>query len=229
VTTGGSTFPQILSNEHSDWGPSAYDRRHRFTLAYVWPVPYSHRNTFLRALTDAWQWSGIATIESGTPNTVEIGFDNILNGHVNSRPDLSNPAAPLTSLGVDGGDFGIPGFTPGVFYPFACWDNGTLPCNPAPASTFHFIVPNGVPGNVGRNSLYGPGQIYFDTAIERDFPIHVWRVENQTLSFRVDLFNALNQPNLFTPSYTMTDINFDNTAITINGGREIKLWLKYSF
>ncbi|HXC33271.1 MAG TPA: carboxypeptidase regulatory-like domain-containing protein [Verrucomicrobiae bacterium] len=229
VTTGGSTFPQILSNEHSDWGPSAYDRRHRFTLAYVWAVPYSRRNTFLRALTDAWQWSGIATIESGTPNTVEIGFDNILNGHVNSRPDLSNPAAPLTSLGVDGGDFGIPGFTPGVFYPFACWDNGTLPCNPAPASTFHFIVPNGVPGNVGRNSLYGPGQIYFDTAIERDFPIHVWRVENQTLSFRVDLFNALNHPNLFTPSYTMTDINFDNTAITINGGREIKLWLKYSF
>jgi hypothetical protein len=27
----------------------------------------------------------------------------------------------------------------------------------------------------------------------------------------------------------MTDINFNNTAITIQGGREIKLWLKYSF
>jgi hypothetical protein len=29
----------------------------------------------------------------------------------------------------------------------------------------------------------------------------------------------------------MTDINFNNTAITINsnGGRQIKFWLKYSF
>jgi hypothetical protein len=86
-----------------------------------------------------------------------------------------------------------------------------------------------VPGNAGRNSLFGPGQIYFDTAIQRDFPVHVWKRENQVFSFRADLFNALNHPNLFTPTYTMNDLNFNNTAITIKGGREIKLWLKYSF
>jgi outer membrane receptor protein involved in Fe transport len=227
--TGETSFSQVLSNEHSDWGPSAFDRRHRFTLAYVWQVPRLGQNAFLRALTGAWQWSGIATVESGTPNTVEIGFDNLLNGHINSRPNLSNPDAPLNSFGVDGGDFGLPGFTPGVFYPFGCWDAGTSPCNAQPASTFHFIVPNGVPGDVGRNSLYGSGQIYFDTAIQRDFAFHPWRLKSQTLSFRADLFNAFNHPNLFTPSYTMTDINFDNTAITINGGRQIKLWLKYLF
>jgi len=225
----GSTYSQILTDQHSDWGPSAYDRRHRFTVAYVWQAPYSHHNAFLRALTDRWDWSGIATVESGTPNTVEIGFDNIINGHVNSRPDLANPAAPLTALGVDGGDFGVPGFVPGMYYPFNCWDLGTSPCAAQPFNTIHFVVPNGGPGNVGRNSLFGPGQIYFDTAIQRDFPVHFWKLENQTLSFRADLFNALNHPNLFTPSYMMTDINFNNTAITINGGREIKLWLKYSF
>ena len=118
---------------------------------------------------------------------------------------------------------------PGMYYNFACWDNGTTPCPAQPASTFHFIVPANVPGNVGRNSLYGPGQIYFNTAIQRDFPIHLWKIDHQTLSFRVDLFNALNHPNLFTPSYTMNDPNFNNTAITTSGGRQIKLWLKYSF
>ena len=87
----------------------------------------------------------------------------------------------------------------------------------------------GPPGNVPRNSLFGPGQVYFDTAIQRDFPIHFWKLENQTLSFRAEMFNAFNHPNLFTPSYTMTDSNFNNTAITITGGRQIKLWLKYSF
>ncbi len=229
LTTGLSTFSQVLTNQRSDWGPSAFDRRHRFTLAYVWQVPYFHHNAFLRALTDQWDWSGIATIESGTPNTVEIGFDNIGNGHPNARPDLANPAAPLNSFGVDGGDFGVPGFVPGMYYPFSCWYNGTTPCAAEPFSTFHFVVPANVPGNVVRNSLFGPGQIYFDTAIQRDFPIHFWKLENQTLSFRMDMFNAFNHPNLFTPSYTMTDINFNNTAITINGGREIKLWLKYSF
>jgi hypothetical protein len=85
------------------------------------------------------------------------------------------------------------------------------------------------PGNVGRNSIHGPGQVYFDTAVQRDFPVHFWKMEGQKLSLRIELFNALNHPNLFTPSYTITDSNFDNTAITINGGREIKLWLKYAF
>ena len=99
-TTGSSTFSQILTNQRSDWGPSAFDRRHRFSAAYVWQVPHSHHNAFLRALTDAWQWSGMATIESGTPNTVSVGFDNNGNGHPNSRPDLANPSAPLNSLGI---------------------------------------------------------------------------------------------------------------------------------
>ncbi|HWZ54776.1 MAG TPA: carboxypeptidase regulatory-like domain-containing protein [Verrucomicrobiae bacterium] len=234
VTTGGATFSQILSNQHSDWGPSAYDRRHRFSILYDWPAPYFHRNAFLRALTDQWRWSGIATIETGTPNTVEVGFDNNGNLHGNSRPDLGNPAAPLNTFGINGADYSVPGFTPGKYYDYLCWYNdvfggaGTT-CTPKPVSSYHFVLPIETSGNVGRNSLFGPGQIYFDTAIQRDFPVHFWKRENQTFSFRADLFNALNHPNLFTPSYTMNDINFNNTAITIQGGREIKLWLKYSF
>jgi hypothetical protein len=229
ITTGVSAFPQILSNQHSDWGPSAYDRRHRFTVAYDWRIPYVHRNTFLRALTDAWSWSGFATVETGTPNTVAVGFDNIGNGHFGARPDLSNPSAPLNALGIDGGDFGVPGFLAGHYYPFLCWWFGTSPCNEAPANTFHFIVPNERAGNVGRNTIFGPGQVYFDTAIQRDFPVHFSKLENQTLSFRADLFNAFNHPNLFTPSDSMIDPNFNNAAITIEGGREIMLWVKYSF
>jgi hypothetical protein len=235
LSTGLSSFSQVLTNQHSDWGPSAFDQRHRFSVAYVWEIPYFHNNGFLRALTDRWQWSGIASIESGTPNTVEIGFDNIGNGHANSRPDLANPAAPLNSLGVDGGDFGAPGLVPGQYYDFFCWfglfSGATTSCPSKPFNTFHFVVPNGRPGNLVRNSQFGPGQIYFDTSFQRDFPIHLWRFENQTLSFRTDLFNVFNHPNFFTPSYTMTDINFNNTAITINsnGGRQIKFWLKFSF
>ena len=65
VTTGGASYSQVLTNQHSDWGPSSFDRRHRFTVAYDWQVPYFHHNAFLRALTDKWDWSSLATIESG--------------------------------------------------------------------------------------------------------------------------------------------------------------------
>jgi outer membrane receptor protein involved in Fe transport len=234
TTTGLSSVAQVLTNQRSDWGPSAFDQRHRFSVAYVWKVPYFHHNAFLRALTDQWQWSGIATIETGTPNTVSVGFDNIGNGVPNSRPDLGSVSAPLNSFGYVGGDVSPPGqpYDPNSYYEFNCinaWFGGGPQCPAEPASTFHFIVPNTVPGNVGRNSLFGPGQIYFDTAIQRDFPIHFWKLNNQTLSFRTDMFNAFNHPNLFTPLYNMSDINFNNTAITINGGRQIKFWLKYSF
>jgi hypothetical protein len=153
-------------------------------------------------------------------------------------PSLSNPAAPIDMLGIDGGNL-FAGFTPGVIYDFVCATTTFGPCPSGPASDYHFIVPAqtlnsaglivGTPGNVPRNSIHGQGQVFFDTAIQRDFPVHFWKMDNQKLSLRIELFNAFNHPNLFTPSYTMTDTNFNNTAITINGGRQIKLWLKYSF
>ena len=64
-----------------------------------------------------------------------------------------------------------------------------------------------------------------DLAVIKNFKLN----ERFRLEFHAEAFNAFNHPNLFTPSYTMTDINFNNTAITISGGRQIKLWLKYSF
>jgi len=239
LAVGLSSYPQDLLNQKSDWGPSNFDQRHRFSIAYVWEVPYAHHNTFLKALTDQWEWSGIASVETGTPNSVLIGLPTTGNGHANGRPDLSNPNAPLNSFGIDGGNI-FAGFTPGVFYDFECATTTFGPCPSHPENFYHFVVQAqqltsngyfGPYGDVGRNSLFGPGQVYFDMAIERDFPVHFWKRESDKISFRAELFNALNHPNLFTPSYTMTDSNFDNTAVTINsgGGRRIKFWLKYSF
>jgi hypothetical protein len=230
TTTGSSSYAQDIPDQHSEWGPSTFDRRHRFTIAYIFQVPSFHRNALLRALTDQWDWTSISTIETGTPNTVTLDFDNFGNGHPNSRPNLANPSAPITSLGFDGGNLPLLGLpaAPGTF-DLNCLFFTSNTCSAEPISTFHFVWPNGVPGNVGRNTLFGPGQIYFDTSIQRDFPVHFWKLENQMIQFRTEFFNAFNHPNLFTPTYNMRDPNFANTAITINGGREIRIWLKYSF
>ena len=83
---------------------------------------------------------GVGATTGSTPNTVEVGFDSLVNFHTNARPDLSNPAAPLDMLGIDGGNL-FAGFTPGVIYDFVCATTTFGPCPSGPASDYHFIVP----------------------------------------------------------------------------------------
>jgi hypothetical protein len=242
-TTGLTSYAQILTCQKCDWGASAFDRRHRVVASYVWSLPYSRRNWIEKALTDRWQWSGIATFETGTPNTVSDGFDNIGNGHPGSRPNLGSRSVSITHNGGDGtlfttepspGDFEPLVPTPGTYFLITDACNPSVLVTPADctegaASSFHFLIPANGPGNVPRNSLYGPGQIYFDTSIERRFPIPIGKLENQSITFRTEFFNAFNHPNLFTPTYNLTDSLYAQTAPTITGGRVIKFWLRYDF
>ncbi|MGH9682219.1 MAG: carboxypeptidase regulatory-like domain-containing protein [Candidatus Acidiferrales bacterium] len=234
VSTGGSSVAQDVFNQAAEYGPSAFDRRHRFNISYVWDMPYSGRNWLTKALTDRWQWSSIATLETGTPDTVFDGFDVNGDGRTNDRPNIGNKSVPLDTNGIDGVQLGLTA-TPGTFFGLTqdCLGNTSL-CFPGPASSFHFLIPAGGNGTVGRNSLYGPGQVFWDTSIERRFPI----TERQSLMFRAEFFNVLNHGNLYTPTYDLLSPNFNDPAAFINsgssagdasGGRSIKFWLRYEF
>jgi carboxypeptidase family protein/TonB-dependent receptor-like protein len=230
TSTGGSSFAQNLADQNADYGPSAFDRRHRLVVSYVWNLPYSSGNWLLKALTNRWEWSGIATFNSGNPDTVFDGFDVNGDGHGgNDRPVVGNASLPITATGIDGAQLGSP-FIPGQFYSIPQCLNASVPvCNPEPASDFRFVIPSGGLGNAARNSIYGPGQMYYDTSIQRSFPFHIGRFENQSLTFRTDFFNAFNHPNTFTPGFNLVSPQYDATAATIFGGRQIKFWLKYDF
>ena len=228
TTTGATSYAQILDCQKCDWGASTFDRRHHFVIAYVWQMPAAKSNWITRALTDQWQWSGIATFETGTPNNVLDGFDNIGNGHPGSRPNLSNPNRPVTAIGIDTGAF-TNGVETGTDYALTqdCLNNGN--CVVEPASSFRFIVPASGPGNLGRNAAFGPGQAYFDTGIQRNFPFHLGAVENQDIMFRTEFLNAFNHANLYTPTYSMISPLYADAAATVEGQRVIRFWLKYSF
>lgn len=230
TTTGGSSFPQILSCQKCDWGPSALDRRQRLVISSVWALPYSKRNWVVKALTDRWQWSNITSFDSGAPDTAYDGLDVNQDGHSgNDRPFLGNASLPITDTGIDGSYLGL---TPGSLYSIPVCVYGPGPCNPEPTSSFRFYIPESAPGlvgNVGRNSIFGPGQIYSDQSIERKFPIPIGKLEDQSLTFRTEFFNAFNHPNLFTPTYNLISPIYDQTAPTISGGRTIKFWLIYQF
>jgi hypothetical protein len=88
-------------NQASDRGLSAYDRRQRFVMAYVWQVPYNHGDSLgmkaLRAVTGHWEWSGILTVQSGIPGTINTGADTNLD--LNSGDDRPNVADASLGLG----------------------------------------------------------------------------------------------------------------------------------
>jgi outer membrane receptor protein involved in Fe transport len=230
ITSGGSSFPQNLGNRSADRGLSPFDRRHRFSLAYVYDLPYVHNASNLalkavNAITRDWQTSGIISFQSGAPETVFDGFDVNNDGHSgNDRPNLGNPSAPFTSLGIDGTQFGFTA-TPGTFFPLQACLNGTPACVPTPASQFHFLIPDSGTGNLGRNTFISPGRQDWNLSVQRTFKLH----ERQSFLVRGEFFNAFNHPNTGIPTLNMLSSNFDNIARTINGGRIIKAWLKYSF
>lgn len=234
TSTGLSSFSQNLENQRSDWGLSAYDRRNRFVMTYIWDVPYPHSSAnmgmkVLSQVTRGWEWSGTATFQSGSPQTISDGFDAIGNGHPNARPNFGSASAPFTSIGIDGTQLGLTA-TPGTFFgPIQACLAGSAACVSGPASDFRFLIQAGGPGNVGRNTFIGPGQMFYDTAVQRSFRF----LERQSFTIRAEFFDAFNHPNLFTDggvnSYDLLSPNFGDIASTINDSRQMKFWLKYSF
>jgi hypothetical protein len=82
---------------------------------------------------------------------------------------------------------------------------------------------------VGRNTFISPGFQTYNLTVQRSFKIPVHDVQRQQLLLRGEFLNAFNHPNLGIPSLNLTGGNFLNEAGTINGGREIRILLRYSF
>jgi outer membrane receptor protein involved in Fe transport len=234
TTTGLSSFAQNLLDQKADYGLSAYDRRHRLVMTYIWDLPYIHGGDHLATkvlsqVTRGWQWAGTATFQTGAPETISDGFDVNGDGHAQDRPNLGNPSAPFTSVGIDGTQLGLT-TTPGTFFTVTqgCLAKAST-CMEQPASNFRYLIQASGFGNVGRNTFIGPGQVFYDTSVQRSFRF----LERQSLTFRTEFFNAFNHPHLFTDggvnSFNLLNSNFGNIASTINGNRQIKFWLKYSF
>ncbi len=236
TTSGGSSRVQDFANVANDKGLSAFHRKHRVALTYVYDIPTVKNEgmgwDILRAFTRDWQVSGTYFFQSGAPETIHIaGIDTNNDGNAfNGRPNLGSPDAPFTSVGIDGGLFGVPN-TPGFFFEvqnFLACDGVTIPCDPErPAGDFRFLVESGV-GNIGRNSIETNGRHDTTLGLLRTFNLP-FGPETSAFEFRTEFFNPLNHPNQGIPILDVLDADFGNNEITRFGGREIRFWLKWKF
>ncbi len=161
---------------------SNFDQRHVFNIGYVYDLPIFKGAGLAHKVLGGWEWSGITTIQTGTPYSIyNAGGSNAAGGTVpgdnagvgsgvatsgSSWPDIiGNPRSGIPPT-LAGNGFGPFYFNPSVF-----------------------VVPQGLTfGDAGRNILNNPTRTNFDMALLKHFAI----TESKYFEFRAEAFNVFN-------------------------------------
>ncbi|PYP88398.1 MAG: hypothetical protein DMF61_07345 [Blastocatellia bacterium AA13] len=178
ATTFETNLPQNVRDLPSERALSSFDHRHRFVGTFSYDLPFGSGATGARAaLLKGWQVSGIATVQSGAPFTVNLGVDraNIGAGPA-QRPNLLRD--PNLSSGKS---------------PEAWFDTSafSLP------DQFSF-------GNAGRNIVFAPGFTNMDLSLQKETRLHeALKLKLRAEVFNVFNHPNFDVPNriAFTPSF----------------------------
>jgi outer membrane receptor protein involved in Fe transport len=199
-----------------DRGLSAFHATHNLTFNGTWDLPFARSSRGLAAgLLKGWQLNNITTVRSGHPFTVQLGFNRSANLNTTSfsmhdRPDLKPGCSNNPILGG----------------PDRYWD----------VNCFQLQAAN-TRGNLGRDTLIGPGLVSVDLSLVKTFELG----RSRTLQFRAECFNLPNHPNFAVPSgrTAFTGVNPDGSPIvaptwgritsTVTTSRQIQLGLKLAF
>ncbi len=180
-------FVMYPPNPRLDWGPSTYDVRNALSIHGLWELLLGRRRGTARRLFDGWSLSGIATVQSGFPFTPQLGYNPSNDG------DSRNAVRPSWNPAFHGSV--IEG-NPGQYF------------NPSA-----FLAPvNGTYGNVGRDTLVGPGTHTVDLSAVKITPL----TERLKLQFRAEVFNVLNHANFATPNTVV--FSSASTAPSVTAG-----------
>jgi len=164
--SGGSGAIVDMRNRRLNYGLSDHHIAQRFVLSGNWELPFGAQRRWLTSgpasyLAGGWALSGITSISSGLPYTLNLNFDNAGTGTTNwpnriGRGTLDNPTVDR-------------------------WFD---------ASAFVFPAAFTI-GNAGRNILTGPGTVSTDISLQRNFQLPFndsSRVEFRAEAF--NLFNT---------------------------------------
>jgi hypothetical protein len=161
-------------------GSSDFDVRHRIVANAIYDLPFKGNR-----LVSGWELAPIVSWQTGNPFNLVAFNSSSFNG-VGSTITL-NASAPIKTSGNPLGQWisnpnvlSVPCTLPPVA------TTTTTPTCTAGTLTF---------GNVGRNSVYGPGFTNMDLALVKNTKIS----ENLNLQMRADAFDIFNHPNYGQP------------------------------
>jgi hypothetical protein len=181
--TAAANAPGLVSNPfnlRADYGPATYDVRHIGVINAVYTLPFGKGQPvgnglegWSNALASGWSVNSLVTMQSGFPFTPQLSYNPSNNG------DTRNPVRP----------FANPDFTgPVILGKPSQWFNPNAFLPPPANSGFY--------GNLGRDTLTGPGLATWDFSAFKTTTLH----ERVALQFRAEIFNLLNRANFNTPN-----------------------------
>jgi hypothetical protein len=205
----GNLFIQDWQNIRGDRGNSGFDRRHRMVASVLVDLPFGANRRWpvsggSGAVFRDWHVSGIVTMQSGGWFDVAV-LDpanrlGVTPGSSVWRPDLiGKPGMPHPSADawIDPAAFAVPQNADG---------------------TYRF-------GNLGRNSLRGPGYFNIDAGLTRQIRLGGTR----RLQLRWEVFNVTNHPSYGLPNANLGDADFATIRSTVSTPRQMQFGLKLLF
>ena len=215
TTSGGE--PALASNPfdlRADRGLANYDVRNIGVINASYALPFGAGKHFLtnatgagKAFVSGWTLNSIVTLQGGFPFTPQLSYNPSNTG------DTRNPVRPYVN----------PAFTgPVILGSPNQWFNPAAFLAPPNSSGFF--------GNLGRDTLIGPGLATWDLSLLKDTAIR----ERLHLQFRAEFFNVLNHANFNTPNavvFTPSGVSPTAGVITSTSttSRQIQFGLKLLF
>jgi hypothetical protein len=200
---GGAAGPQPQDprNISAERGNSIIDMRHRLTLSYTWELPFGKGKSLLNHggpvnwILGQWQTNGILTVQSGLPFSPSLQTSTTNTG-TGSRPDVS-------------------GTQPNDPHTLQKWFDPSAYSVPAPYTY----------GNLGRNTLFGPGRTNWDMSLFKNFVIR----EQTRLEFRAEAFNIFNHPQFGLPNASIGNPQVGQITSTVGNPRQLQMGLRFQF
>jgi hypothetical protein len=179
----GTVYQNPLNRATGERGNCGYDHRQNFIATFV-AVSQGLGEGFAKYLTKDWQLSPSLNLFTGSPIQLADGKDISLSGQNLDRPTVL-VAGQTYGTGL-GSYLNLPSF--------ACAGSAAGTCT----------VFSGQFGNLGRNTVYGPGTISWDMSLDRKFRLK----ERLKMDFRADFFNIMNHANWNNPGNSLSSSTF---------------------
>lgn len=208
VSGAENSPPQDSYDLAAERGLASFDVRSRLTSSVVYDLPFGKGGRWVKdgwasKLAGGFELAGILTTQTGFPFTINL------------KGDTANVGAGT------GGIYVRPNILPGV----SQYLSGSAQSTSEWFNTAAFVSPAaGSFGDLGRNTVIGPGMTDLDLVIQRNITLR----ERMKLQLRAEFFNALNHSNYSIVDRIINDPAFGSVQSQLDP-RQLQFGLKLIF
>lgn len=219
-TASNNSLGAVGGGIQEEYGPMNVDIRNSAAISGTWNLDYFHGdNNIVKEVVNGWQIAPILYLHSGGVLSATTGANKSFDSSNAQRPDAvagQNPVLNHHRCRVCTPASGLNEVT--------AWFN-TAAFTPNGVGVAGGIGPGGADGNVGRNSLFGPGFKQLDLGLFRNIKFE----RDWVFQLRFESTNALNWVNLSNPTASLASGNYGKITSATGTQRIIQVGGRLTF